>query len=78
MNDKALSIFLIAMFGGSGAAMMILAWLQPVLVTERIMAIIIGSVGLLVASIRALMFILPHGGMEIKQVRIEVAPKRTS
>jgi len=66
MNDRALSIFLMVMFGGSGAAMMVLAWLQPMLVTEKTMAILIGSVGLLVASIRALVFILPRGEVEIK------------
>ena len=55
MKDKSLNITLISIFGISGIAMLMLAWLQPMLGSERIMAFFIGSIGLLVALIRTLM-----------------------
>ena len=55
MKDKSLNITLISIFGISGIAMLMLAWLQPMLGPERIMAFFIGSIGLLVALIRTLM-----------------------
>ena len=55
MKDKSLNITLISIFGISGIAMLIMAWLQPILDLERGMAFFIGSIGLLVALIRTLM-----------------------
>ena len=54
MNDRAMNITLVAMFGLSGLAMILVAWLQPSLVSQRVMAFCVGSVGLLVAMLRAL------------------------
>ena len=53
MRDKSLDIFLMLLFGISGVAILMLAWLQPMVVPERILTTFIGSVGLLVAVIRA-------------------------
>ena len=55
MKDKSLDIWLIVLFGISGMAVLLLAWLWPTLESERIMATFAGSTGLFVALIRALM-----------------------
>ena len=56
MRDVALDIFLMVFFGMAGMAVLILAWMQPMAVSERILSTSVGSIGLLVALIRALMF----------------------
>jgi len=53
MRDKSLDILLMAIFGTSGIAILLLAWLQPMVDSERILTTLIGSVGLLLASIKA-------------------------
>ena len=53
MRDKSLGIFLMALFGISGIALLVLAWVWPMSVSERIPATFAGSVGILVASVRA-------------------------
>ena len=55
MKDKSLDIWLIMLFGISGIAVLLLAWLWPTLESERIMATFAGSAGLFVALVRALM-----------------------
>ena len=55
MRDKSLDIWLIVLFGISGIAVLLLAWLLPTLESERIMATFAGAAGLFVALIRALM-----------------------
>ena len=55
MRDKSLDIWLIMLFGISGIAVLLLAWLWPTLESERIMATFAGFAGLFVALIRALM-----------------------
>ena len=56
MRDVALDIFLMVFFGMAGMAVLILAWMQPMPVSERILSTSVGSIGLLVALIRTLMF----------------------
>ena len=53
MRDKSLDILLMALFGTSGIAILLLAWLQPMADSERILTTLIGSVGLLLAAIKA-------------------------
>ena len=55
MRDKSLGIMLMVLFGISGMAVLILAWLWPTLQSERITAIFAGSTGLLVALTQVLM-----------------------
>jgi hypothetical protein len=55
MKDKSLDIWLMVLFGASGMAVIALAWLWPVLASERVAATIAGFVGLLVAFSRAFM-----------------------
>ncbi len=54
MRDKSLTIWLIIVFGIPGIAVLMLAWLWPVLESERSMAFFVGSAGLLVALIQML------------------------
>ena len=54
MKDKSLGIWLIVMFGISGIAVLLLAWLLPTLESERTTATLAGSVGLAVAIIQSL------------------------
>lgn len=49
MKDKSLGVFLIVIFGISGIAVMLLAWLWPTLASDRLTGIIAGSAGLGVA-----------------------------
>ena len=52
MGDKSLSIFLMMIFGISGIAVLMLAWLWSTLVMERIAAIFAGATGLFIALTR--------------------------
>ena len=54
MRDKALDIFLIVLFGLGGISILILAWVQPMQVSERIFTTLVGSIGPFWVSIRAL------------------------
>ena len=56
MRDEAFDIFLIVFFSMAGIAVLILAWTQPMPVSERIMSTFAGLIGLLVALIRTAMF----------------------
>ena len=47
MRDKALDIFMIVLFGLGGIAILILAWVQPMPLLERVSTTFIGSTGLL-------------------------------
>ena len=60
MGDKSLSIFLIVLFGISGIVILMLTWLRAMPESERILNTFIGSVGLSVALIRALLLKFPN------------------
>ena len=72
MKDKSLNITLISIFGISGIAMLMLAWLQPMPGSERGMTFLIGSIGLLMALIRALMLKTQRIQTETRTVTVEV------
>ena len=72
MKDKSLNITLISIFGISGIAMLMLAWLQPMLGSERVMAFFVGSIGLLVALTRMLMLKTQRIQPETRIVAVEV------
>ena len=73
MRDKSLDILLMALFGTSGIAILLLAWLQPMADSERILTTLIGSVGLLLASIKAKQVKAPPvtTGNKSKPVKVE-------
>ena len=52
MKDKSLDITLVVIFGISGLAVMLLAWLWPAMESERILATLVGVTGLLIAVFR--------------------------
>ena len=54
MVDKSLGIFLMALFGVSGVIILAVAWMWSMPVSERILTVLVGSVGLFVAGNRAL------------------------
>ncbi len=54
MTDKSLDIFLMVLFGLGGLAILTLAWVQPMPASERILATVIGSIGLVWVFFRAL------------------------
>ncbi len=69
MKDKSLGIWLIVMFGLSGTAMIVLAWLWPALQSERITATIAGFLGVGIATVRALIL---RQSTDKKRVAVEV------
>jgi hypothetical protein len=54
MEDRSLGIWLIALFGVSGLAIIVLGWLWPVLSVDRLTATAGGGFGLAVAGLRAI------------------------
>ncbi|GEM_PF-1083435 len=54
MTDRTLDIFLMVLFGLGGLTILTLAWVQPMPASERILATIIGSIGLVWVFFRAL------------------------
>jgi hypothetical protein len=56
MDDKSLDIFLSVLFGIGGLAILILMWLQPMPLFERILSISIGSIGVVWLLIRILLW----------------------
>ena len=74
MGDKSLSIFLMVLFGISGIAILMLAWLWQMPTSERILATLIGSTGIFVALGKALLLKSPKAktGAEQALVRAEV------
>ena len=74
MIDKSLSIFLIILFGVSGIAILALTWIWPMPTSERILATFIGSVGIFVAFVRAMLLKSLRSGAGIGQgvAKVEV------
>ena len=54
MMGKSLSIFLMVLVGIAGITIVLLAWMQPMPVHERIFTTFVGSMGIVAVSIRAL------------------------
>jgi uncharacterized membrane protein YfcA len=54
MKDKSLDITLIIIFGISGIAVTLLAWLWSAMESERIMATLAGMLGLFIGLVRYL------------------------
>lgn len=73
MRDKSLDILLMFLFGTSGIAILLLAWLQPMVDSERILTTLIGSAGLLLASIKVKQVKSPPvtTGNKAKLVKVE-------
>ena len=52
MKDRSLDITLIIVFGISGIAVTLLAWLWPAMESERITATLAGMLGLIIGLVR--------------------------
>jgi hypothetical protein len=72
MRDKSLGVWMIAMFGVSGMSIVALAWLWPTLQSERLVATLTGSVGLLIAIIHALALRKSQTGMNAEPATVKV------
>jgi len=75
MKDRALGIWLIVMFGVSGLAVIVLAWLWPTLQSDRIITTFAGLVGVVIAVVRGLTLRESPGD---KQAPVEVEVENKS
>jgi len=67
MRDTFLDAFLMALFGMEGISIMLVVWLQPMPLVERILATSIASVGLLWVVIRTVLLVLAR--VNVRQPR---------
>jgi len=72
MRDKSLNIWLIVLFGISGITALLLTWLGTMSDADKVLATLLGSVGLLVALMRALMLKSSRGRMDDEPALVEV------
>jgi hypothetical protein len=49
MRDKSLHLLLMVLFGITGIAVLALTWFSPILHSEKLMATVAGSLGILVS-----------------------------
>jgi len=71
MRDKSLSLFLSVLFVISSITILTLTWLRPMPGSERILSTLIGSAGILVVIIRALLFKKTNTGQVAVEANIE-------
>lgn len=71
MRDKSLDIFLMVIFGIPGIAILVLAWIQPMTASERILSNFIGSAGLFMVLTRALLLKSLPTGTDAEPVPVE-------
>ena len=74
MGDIGLDKFLVGLIGIPGLTVCILAWIQPMETSERILTTAIGSTGLFVAFIR-LLRLRPKAGQDGGNVQAEAEAK---
>ena len=72
MIDKSLGMFLMVLFGVSGIAILVLAWIWPMPASERIIATFVGSAGLFMALIRALLLKSPRARADAEQSTVKI------
>ena len=75
MRDKSLDMFLMVLFGISGIAILVLAWIWPMTASERIPAAFAGSIGISVALVRALLLKPLQAGTDADQFPVKVELK---
>ena len=72
MKDKSLGIWLAVLFAIPGIAVLMLAWLWPALVADKIAASFVGSAGILIASIQVLRLKHSPGRLDGEPTTIQV------
>ena len=74
MRDRGLNIFLLFSFGITGMAILVMAWIQPMPASERIMTALAGSIGIILSL--SLMFSLrrlqPETDSERESAEMEI------
>ena len=75
MKDKSLDMLLVVLFGLSGMTILTLAWVQPMVISERILTAIIGSIGLTVALTKWLMLKSALARENTRPVLVEISVK---
>ncbi len=75
MKDKSLDILLVVFFGLSGMTVLILSWVQPMVISERILTAIIGSIGLIVALTKWLILKSALARENTRPVLVEISIK---
>jgi len=72
MEDKSTGVFLLVFFGLVNIAVLLLVWVQPMPESERILATFVGSGGLLIVLIKALMLGFLKVGIKAEKVAVAV------
>ena len=74
MIDRSLGIFLLLSFGTTGMAVLVMAWIQPMHASERIMTTLAGSIGIFLAlsMVLSLKRLRPETDSERGSVEVEV------
>jgi len=54
MIDKSLNLFLITLLAAGGIIILVMTWIQPMLLSERIVPSIFGAMGIILALIWSL------------------------
>lgn len=72
MIDKTLDIFLIVLFGAGGMTILIMAWMQPMSLSERILSTSIGAIGLIWVLLRALQFRSLHASNDTEPDTVNI------
>ena len=72
MRDNQTGTFLLVFFGILNIVILMLVWMRPTPEVERILATFVGSGGLLVVSVKALMLKSLQAGKDTEQVPVEV------
>ena len=72
MRDNQTGTFLLVFFGILNIVILMLVWMRPTPEVERILATFVGSGGLLVVSVKALMLKSLRAGKDTEQVPVEV------
>ena len=77
MIDRSLGIFLLLSFGTTGMAVLVMAWIQPMPASERIMTTLAGSIGIFLAlsMVLSLRRLQPETDSERASAELEVEQK---
>ena len=78
MMDKGLGIFLMLLFGMGGITILILAWVQSMPVSQRILTTFVGSTGVLGGGLIWLLLSRPKADIDAGNVLAKVETRNES
>ena len=72
MHDKAMMLFIMTLLVAGGIVILVLSWLEPMSLSERIATNIVGAAGIMTVFVRFLM-------MQVRAARIRItsAPSKS-